>query len=283
MAKYVVRNISFYARVVPERLTAGLLTVLVRNDNGVDDAIDEYFEGWRDASTQGKAEKPFSNTQPADPGRTGYGHSIGDYDVFVFLATVASHLGSVEYNGTLKTRLQLIVDNFEDTTAGIWYTVPPTHKKCQSFVRYDLISRMNNGYDNPTTIWKFPQVDDTYTGSGAGAVTLSQENILNTSRYEHGFGTNLSSANNTYFPPVNNITISGLHGIATASQHNGSYSVYKLVTHNTSFYNLKVNIGVVGYNDGSDHIAYFKNRINVFFQPFGETAEFEFSITEFTS
>ena len=64
----------------------------------------------------------------------------------------------------------------------------------------------------------------------------------------------------------------------------GSTVYYALNTHDTSFYNLVVDIDLHGYtNPEGNTVAFFRNKTNIFFQPFGESTEVQFSTSEFTS
>ena len=66
---------------------------------------------------------------------------------------------------------------------------------------------------------------------------------------------------------------------------NGATELNQLNTHEYDFFNLVLRLKLFSYYDTvkSANVSYFKNRVNVFFQPFGETSELEFSTTEYTS
>ena len=54
--------------------------------------------------------------------------------------------------------------------------------------------------------------------------------------------------------------------------------------HIVTFYNLIVDIDLHGYvNPATATVAFFRNKTNIFFQPFGESTELQFSKSEFTS
>ena len=82
------------------------------------------------------------------------------------------------------------------------------------------------------------------------------------------------------------ITVYGKHNIEFDSTDTGDFvggvQHHSITSHPTSFYNLVVGINLHGFTQ-SGTVAFFRNKINVFFQPFGETTEFEFSTSEFTS
>ena len=107
---------------------------------------------------------------------------------------------------------------------------------------------------------------------------------------DNNFGTNLAlgEGNNTFFTPVYDISIGATHSGATSSLVNigvdnrddGSPGFETTtwyptaITHNKTYWDLQVKIALWAYLETSN-FAYFKNRTNVFWQPFGETTEIE--------
>ena len=107
---------------------------------------------------------------------------------------------------------------------------------------------------------------------------------------DNNFGTNLAlgEGNNTFFTPVYDISIGATHSGATASlvdisednddagsAGNGTTTWYPpAITHDKTYWDLQVKIALWAYLETSNY-AYFKNRTNVFWQPFGETTEIE--------
>ena len=193
-----------------------------------------------------------------------------------------------------------IANNPEGNT---WYTASPTHAPCRSFVRYQLISRHNNAYghaaNNEFTNYGVPVYE--YGNSTAGQAS---QNILvdqalvsgatrlivnNSTCSSENFG-NLGNdvANNTYFPPVSNIEIYGEHGLSIDEEEDTFISGvdhFAIQRHDTTFYNLIVDIDLFAYNndDTSTVTTFFRNKVNIFYQPFGESTEVQFSTSEFTS
>ncbi len=178
-----------------------------------------------------------------------------------------------------------------NTSGNIWYSDLPSHVACQNFVRYQLIGRHNNAYGHDTNNYQHYTQNDTRweaTDASVSNPTTDSKNIRNTGSIETGFGTNLSSqSNNTYFSPVRNITVKGKHELLYDSTSTGEFvtsvQYHSITSHPTSFYNLMVSINLHGFTQISDVVTFFRNRVNVFFQPFGETADFEFSTSEFTT
>ena len=196
-----------------------------------------------------------------------------------------------------------------DPEGNTWYTISPTHVECQSFVRYQLIARHNNAYGFDTQNYEHygqlsekqyitaqaqvDQPDGVYAvDSGGELETLL---VRNTSTFSDlNFGTDLSNiANCTYFSPVSKIEIYGYHGLSidSSAEDSGDYFVTgvehsAIQRHDSTFYQLVVDIDLFGFNNGSTNVPFFRNKINIFFQPFGESTEVQFSQapnTEFTS
>jgi hypothetical protein len=363
MAK-VAKQFKYYARVGDNRLMAGLMHILIRNDmESYDDCIDEYKTNWGRSpesggpDTNAKDSHPFNNTEIAsDPGRTGYNQVIGDYDVFLYFVTIGSRLEAALTPGTALTgnhtggasntleqgdftfvtnglagqtlknttratsstiasnsatdvicspslawasgNAYAITNNPEGNT---WYSAAPTHAACQSFVRYQLLARHNNAYghdSNNYLHYGLPVYEYGNTAAGQGAENIlidqaliggSTRLIVNTSTFsDQSFGTDLSTVgNNTYFAPVSGIEIYGSHGLNVDTEEDTFISGvdhYAIQRHDTTFYNLIVDIDLHGYvNPATDTVAFFRNKTNIFFQPFGESTELQFSTSEFTS
>ena len=190
-----------------------------------------------------------------------------------------------------------------DPEGNTWYTLSPTHDECQSFIRYQLISRHNNAYGHPAnnefTNYGVPVFE--YGNSTAGQASQNilvdqalvggaQRLIVNNSTCSSenfgGLGSNLSS--NSYFPPVSNIEIYGYHGLSIDEEEDTFISGvdhFAIQRHDTTFYNLIVDIDFHAYNnaDTSTVTTFFRNKVNIFYQPFGESTEVQFSTSEFTS
>ena len=230
---------------------------------------------------------PFNSAQTVDPGRTGYGLRLGDYDTFLFFVTAAVHLDTPTY-GTLYS-------NPVGYDPGDLY-VSITHPKCQSFVRSTLLARHNNAYGMAANFYKYGLDTVRWYGRTFDAVTTDSSNIVCNGVYSDEntyFETDLSVlTNNSYFTPVYDIKIEAKHQLELA-EHTWSGpggtdygTLYTVVSHHTTFWNLLVNIKLYGFDKAGDdaaYVAFVRSRTNVFFQPFGETASLQFSATEFTS
>ena len=186
-----------------------------------------------------------------------------------------------------------------------WHESVPSHLKCQSFVRYQLLGRHNNvdGHSGNNYLhYGLPVNEYGCTAAGQGAATIpvdqalisgSERLIVNTGRFTPtsgttNFGSNLAGlvANNTFFSPVSNIEIYGYHpaplyDTSSAEQFTAGDTHYALTNHDTTFFNLVVSLELFGYTnaDTSTVTSFFRNKVNIFFQPFGETTSIQFSQT----
>ena len=370
MASKVPKNFKYYARIGDNRIMAGLMHIIIRNDmDSYDDCIEEYKRNWGNTAVTGggpdtnaKNSHPFNNTDiDTDPDRTDHLKAIGDYDTYLFFVTVAANIRAHEDNGSIlggahtgsddasvltdgtksynsNNLADLIIKNTTDgsqgtitsntsntitTSGGLsggtdndWdrddvYQIcsangnpfrssAPSHTKCQSFVRYNLLSRHNNtdGHSNNNYLfYGQPVIEYGNTAAGNGTenplvdqllIGGTQRKIVNTGIYAgDNFGVTLTeaAAYNTFFSPASLIEIYGKHGIThdTVTAH-GTTVYYALDVHDTTFYNLIVDIDLHGYvNPASATVAFFRNKTNIFYQPFGESTEVQFSTSEFTS
>jgi len=106
--------------------------------------------------------------------------------------------------------------------------------------------------------------------------------------------------NNNWFNPVSKIEVIGSHRFEVTSQdYDGpeppgpgdvdyGLLISNSYTHDTAFYSVMVKVYLRGYDSTNNLLlvgdkSFFQPRINVFFQPFGETAELQFSESEHTS
>lgn len=253
---------------------------------------------------------PFYNgQQTADPGRTGYGLRLGDQDVFLFSVTASVHLDSALVYGTSH------VDPVGYTnTSGTWYE-SINHPRCQSYVRSTLLSRHNNAYGMATNFYKhgvdiIAQSAHTLTapaGIHGHSAANGLSDIMHNGMYSDendNFEVDLSTqTNNTYFTPVYDVLFEAEHALSLTSNPHVSGgtdwdTLYQLSAHPTTFYNLAIKIKLYSFdkdgdrnlsvNAGTDatggtQTTHFRNRTNVFWQPFGETAELQFNKAEYTS
>ena len=359
----VTRDIDFYARIgQTRRLTAGLLTITVRNNMpALDDLIEYYQANWGAMLAAAKASDHFNGTQPPDPLRTGYKFSAGDNDTFLFFVTVDAILqahqnngaafvsevddvltsnsievldtlpeigGGYDLSGGAISRLNSLgvlqesgtIDSNDGSaivTSGItwsdltdkyrlddWCADPPTHRKCQSFVRSSLLARHNNAYGHnndisPVNTYRYNGIkqDEYVVGAladPADQCELTSKQIVNTSVFSdnnfNGIGDDNSTpldlstlSNNNYWNPIQHVDIFGSHAFESQVNNFGGGTNYNGPTiHNTDFYNLVVRLTTYGFTDTTAK-SFFKNLININWQPIGETSNLQFDVVEFTS
>jgi len=311
-----------YARVPPDRLLSGLLTVNIRNsyDNSdnKDDTNQAYYDHWDRLSTGQKQSYPYGDTQPLtdvsdvvqDPGRGDKCQTFGDYDCFLFWVAGGMTLGSLTYGSSNSWEGPGGVDN------GTLYA-SITDPRCNSYVRSHLIARSNNAhghgrdasqnYLKSIGIKKEKALVDDVVATAADTSTygddgIHTEYIYNNTMYSsfHDPNDNKFSlenvGNNTFYTPVRDVSIYGSHRFAKTDFTNptgyknevGTW--YQVSYHDTTFWSLNVEVLLYGYIDGggagtgavADKIRTDYN-INVFYQPFGETPELDFSITEWST
>ena len=310
--------------------------------------------------------------------RTGFGQSIGDYDVLVYHVTGCCHLKAFvqpyQADGTASYYDKTDLGGYPNTDNSTWAKYID-HPACQNFVKFTLISRHNNAYDNQTwesspiyleteatgtddksihifnrhatnnaAYWNYgmpksimgddynqSMIDrDTYLLKDASSVTTlgdppsqgiirRREQVFSTSSasyvdnlgLDRGFGSmgkdmrsetgNVGTindlGNNTFFTPVHGVDIYATHpfsitsyvaGGFTAQTHTTHGALVRANTHDTSFWQLVVNIKLLAFNSGAaidtdDDYEFFKNRININYQPSGETQNIIFSPTRHTS
>ena len=104
--------------------------------------------------------------------------------------------------------------------------------------------------------------------------------------------------NNNYFTPVNNILFEAKHRFGvTVNEKDGSPNLLRLDNHDTTFFNLLVKVKLYAFDKDGDRdvteistgvtggtvVTHFRNRVNIYWQPFGETSQIKFAKTPFTS
>jgi len=314
------------ARVPPDRLLSGLLTVNLRNayDNtdDKDDTVQAYNDHWGDLSTGQKHSYPFGDVQPItksggleDPGRPGRYQSFADYDCFLFWVAGGMTLGahstgtSNAYSGSGGTNYGTLYDSITDP-------------RCNSYVRAHLIARANNAYGHNddgtvnyakgTGIKRIQTLADDDVATGAITSTYladgtSTDYLYNNADYSpyhasHDDKYDLDTpGNNTFFTPVRDVQITGSHRFSTttridpAGYADTSGTFYQFNHHDTSFWTLRVTVLLYGYQadngtdidaaaaDGTADKIRTDYNINVFYQPFGETPDLDFALTEWSS
>jgi len=231
--------------------------------------------------------------------------SMGDHDCFLFYVTCGAHLESYYYpSGTVK----------KTYNGNPYYSKSEAHDKCQSFVKSHLISRINNvrntlnDGNSDESMWKqgiptnkyfadeikegagWDETDSKLYGTPAHNTGIAEEYLITNGVYKHtGFGIDLTTKS-TFFTPVWNIDIYASHEITpttkveipgVANPHSDGYPPGDNFwypaggTHDTDTFDLKVDIHLWAYDTGGTKYAFNKNRVNVFWQPFGETSEYE--------
>jgi len=380
-----------YIKIPDRRLISGLLHINVVNHND-NDAQNDFNQQSHEVNTSGtlsnqiKYSDTFTGTNSTpdfngtqDRGMDNMKHSFADYDCFVFHVAGGMSLsggintpesGSTSYSGAAALLSAGFITGsdpylWSDTSAQLtaadlsttWYkhsdnSSNPLGDYCSHFVKYHLISRINNasghGLDQEASgqvvyAKHRPIHRQTYGHATLGAVNnrlstavVSNEYVLSHGIYdtEDSQGTDLgassyttlgegresgtnsgfvkiettgrttgesqdSSGNitnndgNTYFSPVDVIKIYGKHKLVFDRHSFGGNRIYSSgganSVHITDFWDLVIDIGLRGNNPsapgsfGSPNKSLIKPQINVMFQPFGETAEFDISTSEHTS
>tara|TARA_R110000787_G_scaffold49208_1_gene118207 strand:+ start:310 stop:1350 length:1041 start_codon:yes stop_codon:yes gene_type:complete len=346
MAGYLSTPLSIkkYIKIPPRRLISGFLHINVISHDDNDDKKDAYqwYRDEIDSHTTAGTLASVVDWHSADPwraqaigvfddeGRANKFLSFGDYDCLLFWVAGGMTIQPPLFTGSPASTAYLNANSYPDNTAGVWYTGIDDY--CQNFVKYDLISRMNNGYGHAALMG-----DEVYNGTVAitknefrsDEVGISghdstatppdydttggeapnthggnfQKHIMSCGSHSTSANTgdgdiDLSTANkNTFFPPVQGVEVYGIHRLNIATQTNGSTPLYSISPtstpagyHLTDFWNLVIDIKLRGYDDsytsgGSSNAdkEWFKSRVNVFFQPFGETGNLLISESEHTS
>ena len=326
-------SIKKYIKIPPRRLISGFLHINVISHDDNDDKKDAY-QWYRDEIVAGSQETDWHSAQPwfgqaagvfDDEGRSNKFLSFGDYDCLLFWVAGGMTIQTPLYTGSPASTGYLSSNGFSDTTSGAWYADAPDDY-CQNFIKYDLISRINNGYGHGALMG-----DELYQGTVAvtknefrsdvpgvsghdsaatppdydtsgGEVPNAhggnfQKYIMSCGSYSNtGDGDeDLTAANkNTFFPPVQGVEVYGTHRLNIVTQESGGTTLHSHSAaggyHLTDFWNLVIEIKLRGYDDGWDDDGntqadkeFFKNRVNVFFQPFGETGNLHISESEHTS
>lgn len=350
MGKYAPVPISIYryCRIPKRRLISGFLTVNVVNANANadrDDFNEWVYTNWTSLNNEVTGADPFSNDADAladsvfgddasqNPNRTGKKLSFGDYDCFLFwIAGGMSQHAPVTTGGAITDFTGYTLSGGgTDTTADAWYTsvVDP----CQSFLKWHLVSRINNGYgygENDGKEWtqngnyfgsvalaRHSYLSSTGTGTSyiassdanvatiraADAAMLHQEEgkyieyLMSNGIYSaanHGAIDLDNVDENTFFPPVHSIDIYAIHHANTVTQtKTGAANIYSMSAasagayHDSSFWDLVVEVKLRGLDaasgSGAADRVWFESNTNIFFQPFGETGNFNFGSTAHTS
>ena len=222
--------------------------------------------------------------------------SIGDFDCFLYYVTACAHLEDA-YHPNTGDRV---------SSGGNYYYSRLPADKCQSFVKSHLVSRINNAAETDNgaglEMTKRGALRHEWGFAAAAVAGVSPVETDTVTPYpwlvtngvydsDNNFGLDLAlgEGNNTFFTPVFKISIGATHSGATASlvnvsgedntdassAGNGTTTWYPTaITHDKTYWDLQVKIGLWAIDESTD-ITYFKNRVNVFWQPFGETTQIE--------
>ena len=255
------------------------------------------IEGADDPPIGAQNSMPFNGNQTANPDRTGYGLRLGDQDTFLFNVSASCHCAAAIQTGSTTS-----TSGYEIDDSNTWYT-SITHPKCQSFVRSTLLSRHNNAYGMASNFYKhgintLDQPAQTFSAPTAGASNMMHNGIYSdeNSLFEVDLAT---QTNNNYFSPVYDILFEAHHRFdITTNTKGGAPNLYRLDNHDTSFFNLLIKIKLYSFDKAGDRdlttnagttvtggttVSHFRNRTNVYWQPFGETSEMKFAKTPYTS
>ena len=265
-------SIKKYIKIKPRKLISGFLHINVINHSDNDDAgetgkfVDAY-QYYRskiaDGTISGSSTADQKNADPwrakpisdfADVSRSNKFLNFGDYDCLLFWVAGGMTLQEPLFTGSAKSTSFLSNGGYADTTSGKWYEGIDDY--CQNFIKYDLISRINNGYGHAAL-----NGDEDYNGTlaitkneftsdelglsghdstatpsmGASSSYVQAEmdkscseigghfkkHIVSTGSYSNsGDGDiNLSNGNaNTFFPPVQSVEVYGTHRLNIVSQ-----------------------------------------------------------------
>ena len=157
MGGYVATPISIkkYIKIPPRRLISGFLHINVINHSDNDDKLDAYQwyrdelvneeedvgDWWSAQPWYGLAASNFDEATERDNKFL----SFGDYDCLLFWVAGGMSLQTPLFTGPPASTAYLNANTYPDNTAGVWYADAPDDY-CQNFIKYDLISRNNNGY-----------------------------------------------------------------------------------------------------------------------------------------
>ena len=243
-------SVKKYIKIKPRKLISGFLHINVVNHrskiadgtiSGSSNADQYNADPWR--------AKPISDF--ADVSRSNKFLNFGDYDCLLFWVAGGMTLQNPLFTGSAKSTSFLSDGGYADTTRDSWYEGIDDY--CQNFIKYDLISRINNGYGHAAL-----NGDEDYNGTLAITKNEFRSDELGISGHDstvappnytatggtnpnsHGgnfqkhivsCGSHSTSSNsgdgdinlstgsaNTFFPPVQSVEVYGTHRLNIASQ-----------------------------------------------------------------
>ena len=323
-----------YIKIPPRRLISGFLHINVISHDDNDDKKDAY-QYYRDKYVAGTMDLDQYSALPwggqaasnfATANRASKFLSFGDYDCLLFWVAGGMTIQTPLFDSSPASTAYLNANGYGDNTAGAWYPEDDIDDYCQNFVKYDLISRINNGYGHAAlnsdedykgtiavTKNEFRSDEDDISGHDSSIAAPAYSGLShnthggNFQKHITSCGSHSTSATtgdgdidlsdgdeNTFFPPVEDVKVYGIHRLNIATQDGDGGILHSISAgggyHLTTFWNLVIEISIRGYDDGwsdSGNTAadkeWFKSRVNVFFQPFGETGNLHISESEHTS
>jgi len=281
---------------------------------GVEDNGDVYAADSGTVPIAAQWSAPFDGDKPdVDPQRTGYKLRLADQDVFLFSVTASVHLNAaVETTGTTYP-----TEGYA-TNSGTWFEAI-THPYCISCVRSTLLSRHNNAYGHPDSFYKHgistldlsARTDESPVGIYGhedNDTPIKTSSLMNNGIYsdeddnwDHDLET---EGKNSFFTPVYDIKFEAQHALSLTAnlpldppEDPPLPVLYQVSNHEVDFYNLAIKIKLYSFDKGGDRDlstnpgtdttggtqkTFFRNRTNVFWQPFGETAELQLNKSEYT-
>tara|TARA_R110000823_G_scaffold250998_1_gene373933 strand:+ start:550 stop:1578 length:1029 start_codon:yes stop_codon:yes gene_type:complete len=262
--------IKKYIKIPPRRLISGFLHINVINHSDNDDKKDAY-QWYRDELVAGDEVAEWHGAQPwigqaestfdEATERDNKFLSFGDYDCLLYWVAGGMSIQTPLYTGSPASTAYLNANSYPDNTAGVWYTGIDDY--CQNFVKYDLISRMNNGYGHAALMGnelyqgtsaitknEFRSDEAGVSGHDSTATPPDYDTTGGEAPNTHGGNfkkhitscgshstsattgdgdIDLSTANeNTFFPPVQSVKVYGIHRLNIVSQTNGATVLYSI-------------------------------------------------------
>ena len=296
-------SIKKYIKIPPRRLISGFLHINVVNHSDNDDAAEtgkfvDAYQYYRGKLAAGTIDSDQHSADPwraqaisnfADVSRSNKYLNFGDYDCLLFWVAGGMTLQTPIYSSSAASSSFLSTNGYADTTSGAWYT--GINDYCQNFVKYDLVSRINNGYghaalnssenyngtlaitknefrsdelgisghDSTVTPPNYAATGGTNPNSHGGNF---QKHIVSTGSYSNSGDGDINLSNgsaNTFFPPVQSVEVYGIHRLNIVSQTGttpaGATELFSHSAaggyHHTDFWNLVIDIKMRGYDDTS--------------------------------
>lgn len=246
----MAKEINKYIKFPTDRLVSGLLCINVAHEYT---AARATLEADYNATDGSPVRGGVSGDTAAD-----YSQEIGDYQSFLFYVVAAAH-----FNAPIDVGFSTI-----------------NHRACQGFVRAHPIGLINpdtgtllghklNGaaIEIRDTVSSFSQaltLQGVHNGEGSPATQTATGSGFDPLDFGSATITAGNTAPDIFHKPVTNITIESYHEFSESGSPD-----YKPVTH--SPFQIKVNVAIA--SSGSTPL--YNSHANIYWQPFGETADFE--------